>query len=294
MPLFSPSDNARKNPFTTFDGETLAVYDWPAPEDHPLRAVVLIVHGLGEHAWRYERLASELNHMGYLVRAYDQRGHGESVGAKGCLPSRHTLVKDLDEMISDVRDTLCKRHRLPLVVLGHSMGGLVSALSVARHIHKYPNIPNPVDALVLSSPALAIPTNLWQRVLLSTLPRWAPHFTVSNGLNPEHLSHDPDVVTAYKKDPLVHDRISPRLGEFLSQGGERVLTYASRWNVPTLLLYAGDDRLIDPQGSRRFISLAPKDVVQSHCFPNLFHEIFNELHRQEVVEQLLLWLERRY
>lgn len=288
------SAHARQNPFTTFDGETLAVYDWPVPENRHLRAVVLIVHGLGEHAWRYERLASELNEMGYLVRAYDQRGHGESVGAKGCLPSRSALLKDLAEVIDDTHSILCKRHRLPLVLLGHSMGGLVAALWVARHIRRHKETPCSVDALVLSSPAFAIPTNAWQRFLLATLPNWLPNLVVGNGLNPEHLSHDPNVVAAYKADPLVHNRISPRLGQFLAEGGKRALAYASQWNVPTLLLYAGSDKLVDPDGSRRFAALAPKGVVHTHCYPHLYHEIFNELHRQEVVEHLLRWLERRY
>lgn len=290
----SPSADARQNPFTTFDGETLAIYDWPVPKTDHLRAVVLIVHGLGEHAWRYERLASELIHMGYMVRAYDQRGHGESVGVKGCLPSRNALLKDFAEVVDDTQTLICKRHNLPLVVLGHSMGGLVAALWVARHIHKYGDAPCPVNALVLSSPALTVPVNVGQRLLLNTLPRWMPNLVVSNGINPEHLSHDPEVVAAYKADPLVHDRISPRLGQFLAQGGQRVLAYASKWSVPTLLLYAGSDRLVDPEGSRRFAELAPKDLVQHHCYPKLYHEIFNELHRQEVVEHLLRWLERRF
>ncbi len=293
MPI-SVSADARQNPFTTFDGETLAVYDWPLPTTHHLRAVILIVHGLGEHAWRYERLASELIHMGYVVRAYDQRGHGESVGVKGCLPSRNALLKDFAEVVDDTQTLLCKRHHLPLVVLGHSMGGLVAALWVARHIHKYGNAACPVSALVLSSPALAVPVHLGQRLLLNTLPRWMPNLVINNGINPEYLSHDPDVVAAYKADPLVHHKISPRLAQFLAEGGSRVLAYAGKWNIPTLLLYAGSDRLVDPEGSRRFAALAPKDLVQHHCYPKLYHEIFNELHRQEVVEHLLRWLDRRY
>jgi alpha-beta hydrolase superfamily lysophospholipase len=239
-------------------------------------------------------LASELNRTGYIVRAYDQRGHGESVGAKGCLPARNTLIKDLTEIIEDTRTFLCKRHGLPLVVLGHSMGGLVSALWVAQYMYKGSKKPCPIDALVLSSPAFEIPMGMGQQWLLTTLPRWMPNLTVSNGWNPDYLSHDPDVVAAYKADPLVHDRISPRLGEFLVKGGQRVFDYASKWQVPTLLLYGGNDRLVSPEGSRRFAQLAPKEVVQTHYYPKLYHEIFNELHRQEVLEHLLRWLERRY
>jgi alpha-beta hydrolase superfamily lysophospholipase len=292
MPALSSPD-ARQCPFT-FDGETLAIYDWPLPINRHLRAVVLMVHGLGEHAWRYDRLARELIEMGYLVRAYDQRGHGESVGTRGCLPSNNALLKDLTEVIDDTRTGLCKQHRLPLVLIGHGLGGLVATLWVARYTRKHRDTPSPVDALVLSSPALALRLNGWQRLLLATLPRWWPNLTVSHRLKPAWLSHDPQVAASYLTDPLVHDRLSPRLARFVAEGGPRALGYAGQWTVPTLLLYAGDDRWVDPTGSRRFAQSAPKSMLQSHEYPTFFHEVFNELHRQEVVEVLLRWLERRY
>ncbi|HEX5785552.1 MAG TPA: alpha/beta hydrolase [Burkholderiaceae bacterium] len=283
-----------QSPFITADGQHLALLDWALPARMVPRAQVLIVHGLGEHAWRYDALAYQLNSAGFAVRAYDQRGHGDSAGKRGCLPQHDTLLQDLGELVEDTRTNLCARFNTPLVLLGHSMGGLVAALWLAHWQDREPFNRMPVDGLVLSSPAFDVGLGPWQRAMLATLPDWLPNLVVSNGLNPRALSHDPEVVSTYLADPLVHDRFSPRLGKFIADGGPEVLAHASRWRVPTLLMYAGMDALVNPLGSRRFAQQAPAGVVQAHCFEDFFHEIFNETHRVEAVEMLLHWLERRY
>jgi alpha-beta hydrolase superfamily lysophospholipase len=288
------AQEAVQTPFTTFDGHTLAVYDWSLPHGVAPRAVVVIVHGLGEHAWRYDRLATEMTEAGFAVRAFDQRGHGESAGKRGCLPTQDALVKDLGEFLDDTRATVCARFNSPLVLLGHSMGGLVCALWAARQQALTPFHIVPVDALLLSSPALDAGLNVWQRTLLATLPSWLPDVTVSNGLDPALLSHDQDVVDAYLADPLVHDRISPLLGRFIADGGPEVMLHAPQWRVPTLLLYAGRDGMVNPQGSRRFAQRTPIGVVQAQCLEDFFHEIFNEVHRAEAVDALLNWLDGRF
>ena len=134
------------------------------------------------------------------------------------------------------------------------------------------------DGLVLSSPALAVDMAAWQRAAVSWLPRLAPNLTLGNSVKPQFLSHDPAVVAAYQADPLVHDRICARLGAFVAQEGEQVCAAAARWSVPTLLLYAGDDRLVSPRGSRAFAATAEaaRAPLQSRCFGTLYHEIFNE------------------
>lgn len=291
----SPHEShAIPTPFPSFDGHTLAMFDWPLRSQHAPRAVVVLVHGLGEHAWRYDQLACELNAAGFVVRAYDQRGHGESAGRRGCLPHPDALLHDLSEVIDHTRATLCQRHQVPLVLLGHSMGGLVCALWAARAQLSRGNQRPAVDALVLSSPALHIYLSVWQRAWLAGARRWLAHITVGNGLNAQHLSHDPEVVSGYLRDPLVHDRVSFRLGYFMAQGGPEVLAHAPRWCLPTLLMYAGGDRLVNPQGSRRFAQLSPVGVVEAHCFDHFYHEIFNETHRQHVVTMLLGWLDHRF
>ena len=271
--------------FTATDGENLAVQDWPVAEGSRQRGVILLVHGLGEHAGRYDAVAQRLNAWGYAVRGYDQYGHGESGGPRGGLTSSQRLVDDLADLAQSTRTKLAGR--LPLIVLGHSMGGLVAAAFAQAH-------PGQLDALVLSSPALATHAKPIQRVLLRFLPRIALNLRVGNGLDTRWLSHDPAVEAAYRADPLVHDRISARLARFITEGGARVIAQAPGWKVPTLLLYAGDDRLVDPAGSRAFAAAAPSEVVTSRCFEGAYHEIFNEADAQPVFDTLRHWLDMHF
>jgi alpha-beta hydrolase superfamily lysophospholipase len=271
--------------FTASDGDNLAMQDWPLPDGLRLRGVVVVVHGLGEHAGRYDPLARRLNDWGFAVRGYDHYGHGESNGVRGALLVDDRLVTDLADVIDSTR--LRMEPGVPLIVLGHSMGGLVAACMVAQGMV-------PVEGLVLSSPALDPGLSGFQKLLLAVLPRLAPNLTVGNGLDPDLISHDPDVVTAYKRDPRVHGRISARLARFIAETGPAVIARASRWKVPTLLMYAGADQLVDPRGSRAFAAAAPPEVVTSHCFEGLFHEIFNELENEPVYQMLKQWLDARF
>jgi alpha-beta hydrolase superfamily lysophospholipase len=271
--------------FTASDGDNLALQDWPLPDNAVLRGVILLVHGLGEHAGRYDHVARRLNSWGFAVRGYDQYGHGESDGVRGALPVPTRLLDDLLDVMESTRSRM--QEGVPLILLGHSMGGLVTACLLA--LRKVP-----VDGLVLSSPALDPGLNAFQKLLLATLPRVAPNLTVGNGLDADLISHDPDVVAAYKRDPKVHDRISGRLARFIAEAGPLVVERAPRWTVPTLLLYAGADKLVNPRGSNAFAAAAPADVVTSLRFENLFHEIFNELDSEPVFDALKQWLDERF
>ncbi|HEY0824498.1 MAG TPA: alpha/beta hydrolase [Ramlibacter sp.] len=270
--------------FTASDGENLAVQDWHLPEGLRPRGCVLLVHGLGEHAGRYDPLARVLNGWGFSVRSYDQYGHGESDGPRGGLPHANRMLDDLADLVESAR---VRNPGLPLVLLGHSMGGLLAASFVARTLMA-------VDALVLSSPALATRLSPMQKMLMAVVPRIAPNLTVSNGLDPKYLSHDPRVVQAYMNDPRVHDRISGRLARFIAEEGELVRSRAPSWKVPTLLMYAGDDHMVDPTGSQLFAAQAPRQHVTARCFEDLYHEIFNERESQPVYDCLRQWLAERF
>lgn len=273
-------------PFTMRDGLNIAIYDWPLPKRQRPRGVVLIVHGLGEHAWRYDAVARRLNDWGFFVRAYDQRGHGDSGGQRGVLSEDNALLGDLEEVLDDTRRHIAYPWSCPLILMGHSMGGLVAATFVVRSMAF-------VDAMVLSSPALDAGIPLLQKKLIGLLYRFAPNFTLGNGLDPRGLSHDPAVVQAYQADKLVHDRISARLARFIDSNGAKVVAQAPGWSVPTLLMYAGADKLVNPNGSRAFAAVAPPKVVTSRCFKAHFHEIFNEADPAEVFSTLQTWLDQR-
>ena len=285
-------------PFTARDGENLALYHCeaeapnkqPGYQDAPSRGVVLIVHGLGEHAGRYDHVANSLCHWGFEVCAYDQRGHGESTGLPGVLPSSNALLDDLAEVLDDTRQQYPK---LPLILLGHSLGGLVASRFVALGMGQ-------VDALVLSSPAFDAGLGVFQKLLLKVLPDIAPNLRVANGLDANFISHDPQVVKDYLSDRLVHNKISPRLGQFIATAGPATIAAAANWRTPTLLMYAGADKLVNPEGSRRFARLATESAtvkpgtVTAKCFDGYYHELFNESKPAPVFEALKSWLDSQF
>lgn len=265
------------------DGETLALREWSVEGAAP-RAVVQIVHGLGEHMGRYDHVAQRLNSWGFAVRAHDHYGHGQSSGVRGGLPSALRLIDDLAAVVDETR-RVCPE--VPLILFGHSLGGLVAASFVARDVR-------PVDALVLSSPGFDPGLDAVQKLLIAVLPRIAPNLRVGNGIESDDISHDRAVVQAYRDDPLNHDRICGRLARFLSEEGAMVQSAAPRWQVPTLLLYAGDDKLVRPAASAAFAQAAPAGLVSATRFDGLFHEIFNELDAEPVFAALRGWLDPRF
>ena len=271
--------------FTATDGDNIAVQDWPRAAGTALRGVVVLVHGLGEHAGRYDNLAQRLNAWGFAVRGYDQYGHGESGGPRGGLPADDRLLVDLADIIDSARNRMEKG--VPLILLGHSMGGLVAAQFVAQALR-------PVEALVLSSPALDPGLSAVQKMLVAILPKVVPNLQVSNALDATKISHDPAVVKAYQSDRLVHDRICARLARFIADGGPATVAAAPGWKVPTLLIYAGADALVNPAGSRAFSAAAPQAVVTTRCFDGLYHELFNELDAEPVFAELKGWLDARF
>jgi len=273
---------------TTSDGMRLMLREWPVAG---ARGTVVLVHGLGEHTGRYLHIAAQLNGWGWNVVGYDQRGHGASEGPRGRLAAPDALLDDLGRVVAHVQDA----HAGPFVLLGHSLGGLVVARYGAEATGGAPPAAwhRPVDALVLSSPALDPGMNAAQRLLLAVLAPLAPSLALGNGLKPDWISRDPKVVARYVADALVHDRVAPRLVRFIVDAGAFVPARAGRWALPTLLLYAGADRCVVPAGSAAFAAAAPRDVVTAIAYPALFHEIFNEPEQAQVFADLCAWLDAR-
>jgi alpha-beta hydrolase superfamily lysophospholipase len=263
---------------TLADGRRLCLHDWPRTG---AETGVLLVHGLGEHAGRYGALAAWFNARGYAVRGYDQRGHGRSPGRRGALPRPLALLDDLAEVHAHFAATLAA----PPLLLGHSMGGLVALRAV---LDGYVTPP----ALVLSSPALRTWASPWEQALARRLAPVLPNLPLRSGLPFQALSHEPAVVAAYRRDPLRSGWITPRLAQFIFESGPHCIARAAQLAVPTLLLVAGADRLVDADGSRAFAAAAPSGALTTRVFEALFHELFNEAEpgRTEVLAQLDGWL----
>ena len=277
--------------FATPDGRHLHVVQWPAHDAARAHGTVQIVHGLGEHIGRYAELGAVLNVLGWHVLGHDHWGHGRSEGARGslpCLGSPHDdtgLLRD----VAAVRDHAQCPGRV--VLLGHSLGGLVAARFVAEDLAATPAAwARGVDGLVLSSPALDIGLGAVQRALLAALLPWAPNLPLGNGLKPQWVCSDPAVVQAYVDDPLVHKRITPRLVRFMTDAAELVQSRAPLWRVPTLLQWAAADRCVRPAGSQAFAAAAPGAVLSAQPLAGFAHEIYNEPGREQAFARLRRWL----
>jgi alpha-beta hydrolase superfamily lysophospholipase len=263
------------------DGTALMVRWWKRT-GRP-RGMILVVHGLGEHAGRYVKVAMHLTKQGFDCVTYDLRGHGKSEGRRGAIRQPDDHLDDLTLVIDAVRRAHPQNR---LFLLGHSMGGQVAAQLVARRYR-------PVDGLILSSPALAVKTSFVQRLQLLVGSALFPGLAVHNGVQPDKVSKSAAVVAAYKADPLVHDRITPRLARAVLAGGGEVIAQARQWPVPTLLMWALEDHLVDPAGSAKFAMQAPQHVVRAKSFGGLYHEIFNAVDPAPVYATLDEWLEER-
>ena len=276
------------NPVITDDGLALHLRVWPA--GNPRRGLVVLVHGLGEHIDRYDHVARRLNGIGFDVVGYDHRGHGRSPGQRGGMPADDSLCADLGRVLYAAREAFPG----PTVLVGHSLGGLIAGRFVAEGLQPRPAAWwRPVDALVMSSPALDPGTNAVQKLLLAVVAPMLPNLAVSNGLKVDWVSRSPEIIKAYAGDTLVHDRITGRLGLFVARQGPAVIAAAPRWTTPTLLMWAGADRCVAPAGSAAFAAAAPRDVVTVREWPGLYHEIFNEPEQDAVLAAMGDWLGAR-
>ncbi len=261
------------------DGQTMFGRQW-STTDRP-RAVVCIIHGLGEHSGRYDWAAQQLTHRGFEVAGFDHRGHGQSGGRRGDTPSYKAMLHDIALFCSRQR----QRHlRLPLVLYGHSMGGALTLsylLSRERQIRP--------AAAVVTGPALELPVPPVKRTLVRFLSAVLPHLCMANGIAAEALSREPEVVQAYQQDPLVHDRISLLLARYLLEKGQATLGNASRLDIPLLLMHGTADSVCRIEGSRRFAAAAPQARLVE--WPECWHELHNEPEKEDVLHYAADWLD---
>lgn len=255
---------------------------WPAESP---RALISVIHGLGEHVGRYAALASDLAQAGYTVAGVDLPGHGESPGPRGDVPSWMLLREQL------VPATFTAAHGLPgqpenppVVLLGHSLGGVLALDYALAH-------PQRLVAAVASGPGLRSAMPPWWKLALANVARvTAPSAGFPHGLDESGISRDPEVMRLRDEDPLVHDRISPRLYFELSEAQQRVLRDARRLQIPVLLLQGAADRVVDPRGAAEFHAAAPPGLSKLVTYPEAYHEIFNEPVRPQALRDLLGWL----
>ena len=269
-------------PITTDDGLTLLGRRWPVVAPQRLGRA-LLVHGVGEHSGRYDEVANVMTRLGVEVVSYDQRGFGESEGDRGKIPATDTLVADAT-MVFDLVRREAPRDPPPFLI-AHSMGGAIAAFAVSAGRIK-------PRGLALSSPAIAPRMSAIEEEALRGLLKLAPDFTLDSRITPEQVTRDRNEQQKIKKDKKMHTTVTPRLVVSMVDQGRAALAAAGRIRVPTLLLVAGTDLIVDQDVTLRFFARIPANLSTLHQYPELFHEVFNELpaDRQRVFKNFERWL----
>ncbi|NBO96569.1 MAG: alpha/beta hydrolase [Betaproteobacteria bacterium] len=267
----------------------LAVYRWNASLPMQARGVVLMVHGLGEHMGRYSQTAQVLQQEGWICVGYDHLGHGRSEGDRGKIPFSDALVEGLVHVAQHVIAEMPSKiaQDLPLILLGHSMGGLVVVQAIAKARDRMPDI----CAAVLSAPALGIFLSTSEKWLLHCIPLLVPNLCLANKIDTSTLCRDRAVVERYNKDPLVHRKISLRLAAWMFHASQQIDQCARDWSIPVLLLLAGKDELVDNNSARRFAQQLSAELVAVDNEPEMLHEVLNDPEKGRVLNRIADWMD---
>lgn len=255
----------------TRDGVTQLRRRWMADD---ARGAALLVHGLGEHSGRYEHVGCQLRDADITAVSFDHRGFGESGGRRADVDRFSRYVDDLEDQLAQLR-TL----GLPTVVVGHSLGGLISAC------HAVSGRPQP-DRLVLSAPALALDASAVTEAAAKVAARIAPRVEISTPFSSDDLATDPRVGRHYDADPLVYGKLTVRLAAQMAAATEFVRSRHERLTTPTLVLHGSGDRLVAASASQPFGRLPG---VERRLLPGLGHEVFNEPSGPELIDDVIAW-----
>lgn len=258
----------------TFDGHAGEIVARVWRIDHP-RYVAVLVHGYGEHIGRYEWVASTLNAHGAVVYGLDHAGHGKSAGERALVRDYDDVVADLDQLV----DTAAADHDgLPLVLVGHSMGGLIATRYTQLHGEK-------LAALVLSGPVIG----KWD--VVDTLLAQDP--IPPTPIDPETLSRDPEIGRIYADDPLVwHGDFKRPTLEALNEAMARISAHGSLGDLPVLYLHGEGDRLVPIGNSQDGVTQVAGPHTESTVYPGAQHEIFNETNKEEVLGDVTAFVDK--
>jgi alpha-beta hydrolase superfamily lysophospholipase len=269
----------REASFRTPDGLDLYLQDW-RPETQA-KAVLAIVHGFGEHSGRYKNVVDYFVPRGYTVSSFDLRGHGRSPGARGAIKSWSEYREDVRAFLRTVTE---QEPGKPLFLYGHSLGGEI-VLDYALHY------PEGLRGVIASGPLLGPPgvSPLLQQIS-RIMSKIAPAMAMDSKLDATLISRNPAVVKAYVEDPLVHSIATARLGTEISNTAAWIQAHAGDLRLPLLILHGQNDRLVNPEDSRRFfqnVTVADKQRIE---YPGGFHEPHNDTDYPKVMADIERWV----
>lgn len=285
--------------FTKQSSDGLSFYFQGWEPEGAARAVVCLVHGLGEHSGRYAHVAQALNDAGYILFGFDLRGHGRSGGRRGHIPSYEALMDDIGGLLDEAA---MRYPGLPRFLYGHSLGGnlvlnyalrrCASATATDAVTLSAAERSRRVSGVIATSPAIRLPNPPppLQVVLAKVMNRLYPGLQMPNGLPLNGLARDPEVIRAYASDPLVHNKISVRLALEMLSAGEWALAHAAEFPLPLLLVHGTADILTSAQASAEFAARVPAGRCTLKLWEGFYHETHNEPEKAEVLGFMVDWL----
>ena len=271
--------------FSSHDGTKLYHQSWQPSQAEGCKAILVLVHGSGEHSGRYDNVVNYFEDRFYALYGFDFRGHGKSEGKVSHVMNWQEYREDLDSFLRFVQD---KNPDKTLFLYGHSMGAQISLdyLTFDKHV--------PLAGMISSAAAIAPPKASASLILIGKfLSKVWPTFTLGNGLDVKDISRDPEVVKAYIDDPLVSSKISARFAAEFLACISRVQSNAAKIDVPLFMFHGETDKIIPAAGSKQYfekVSLADKKLK---IYKDGFHEPHNDLQKQEVFQDVEQWLEKR-
>lgn len=263
-------------------GAELFFQEWRTPSP---KGLFLITHGLGEHSESYNQLAVALNRFGWDVAAWDLRGHGRSEGKRGYVGDFADYEVDLATFIQMMRNQEGKKS-LPLVLFGHSMGGLILLKTILTQGDFG------ASALCLSAPALGLAVQVpsSKKVIAKLAARWLPQITLWNEIQYRDLSRDEAMIKYYNTDTLRHDKVSPKIYTGFLDGFDYVAKNAEKLTTPVCLQVAGHDHIVSTKAALEFFDKLTMQNKALFVYEDSFHEVFNDLDRERVIHDLKSFL----
>ena len=267
------------------NGIQFYIRGWEPTSKRP-KAVLALIHGLGEHTGRYVHVGKTMTDAGYALVGFDLRGHGKSGGARGHFPTLTAVIQDMRQFFK----YLVQRYPdIPHFLYGHSLGGLLS-LSYALQYNAG------LNGVMVTGVALRSPlqSQKGKIAMVNVLGSLLPAVTLPSGLDATTISRDADVVKKYVNDPLVHDKTSLGLGKAAIKAIEYCFAHAQEFKPPLLIMHGAADKLTYPSGSEDFAKLASennKDVTLK-LWDGLYHEVHNEPEKAEVFKVMIEWLDK--
>ena len=266
----------------TVDGLKLLARIWE-PDETPPKAAVCLVHGIGEHSGRYEHVARAFANAGYAMSAFDWRGHGKSEGPRGHLPSELAITDEIDSLLEFTRIHVPD---LPLILYGHSLGGI---LVLYYSLKQKPDIKGVIaTGTGFHSSLEEQPLKILAARILGSL---FPNVSIPSGLDVNAISRDKKVVQAYLEDPLIHDRMTLGFGKIMLEIISWTLGHANEFSLPLLLMHGKSDTIAYPSSSTDFASRV-RENCELVIWDEGFHELHNDLIKEEVFETMIKWMDQ--